>query len=220
MEDGLAAFSFFKKGFIPLGVMAQKGLAVLQHGCGGLFLVGKGIILLPKPVLQQLHVCAQTGERAAVVRFTHAELPRQIPALPDRFRGGCVHRGEPLGQERDRLTALHTACVFLQLTRDHGHGICFTGRAKKDEQVIIPAHLSDPGQVLPHRLRFMVREIADQDTENTALAQSAADVAGIEQGAHGKVRILGVRAYKASDDPLLGCFTQGTDGAEEIQTMR
>ena len=65
----------------------------------------------------------------------------------------------------------------------------------------------------------MAGQPAEDDAEDSALAQAAADIAGEEQELHGGISVLGIGADKAGDDLLIAHATESADGGEQIEAV-
>ena len=205
---------------VALAVVAEKGLAVLEHSLGGLLGVVKGVVPLTQVVLQNGDSGAQGREGLAVGGLGHAQALHQDPGREQGVGAAGVYRGEPLGHERDiPLSRLHGLHILGQLGSNVRDGRVFAGCVKEGEQIVPAAVLGDVAQVSDHRLGRETSHSLQDDAEGIALPQAAADVTGEEGDLHRRVSVLGPGPCKAVLNLFPGRPAQGAHGGKQVQTV-
>ena len=98
--------------------------------------------------------------------------------------------------------------------------LCAGRCIQEDEDVVPAAVLCDQWQIPNERSFLILREPFGQNTEYPALAQAAANVAGIEENLHGEIRIRSIRAKEVALDLGITLGAKRADRREQVKACR
>ena len=219
MESCLASGNLLHKLTVPELVIAEKRLAILEHGTRGLLRVVEGIVALTQVVLQNTNLASQSGECLAVLRLVQAECTGQLLCLLYSLHIMHIDRRKPLAQQRNRLTGLKGCHVSLELLTEQCLRLSINRGVEQNKDVIPAAILCNVREIAQKRSRPGLCQILQEHTEYTTLTEAASDIAGIEENLHGEVPVLSESAQKALLDLRLILATKRTDGGKQVQTV-
>ncbi len=217
VEFRLAQVYPIQEGPVAVSVIAQEGLAIFEHGLGGLLGVIEGVIPLSEIVLDDADASPQGGQGLAVVPFGQTEGTGDEPGFRHRLPAGGIGGGQPLSQQGYVALSGQGGKVLPELPAQQLQGLFAAGGVQQDEDVVPAAVLGDVGQVLHEGALLVGGKPGEDAPEHPALSQTAPHVPGKEEDLHGQVRVLRVRLEKTRADLLIVGMAQGADGGEQVQ---
>ena len=220
MHDRLTALDSAEVCLIALAVVPDKRLAVLEHRAGCLLGVIKGIVTLAQTVLDDVGVLPQRRQRLPVLLFRQIKCRRDLPAVCTGLRRGGIDRRQPLCQQRNRLAALHSGAVRIQLCADDRQCVRLACRAQQRTQIVVTAVFCNHPDIPADSLRLVLCKRLHCDPEEPALAEAAAGITDIKQDLHRPGRILCVGTDHGSGDVIFRRGAHPASTEEQIQTVR
>ena len=204
---------------VTLTVVTLESPAVFEHGLGRLLGVVEGIVLLPEVVLQNTDSGTEPGERLAVIALSHSEALDQKLGQANGVGIGGVHRRQPLGQQRDFALTVDRSKVRLELLFQKNKRGLAAGRVQQHENVVPAAVFRNIGEITDDGLGLVGSKPAKQGPENTALAESAADIPAVEENLHGEIRVLRIGTEETLGNLFIALTAQRADGCKKIQAV-
>ena len=200
-------------------VISHKCTAVSEHRLGGLSGVVEGVISLSQVVLDDADLCAQGRQSLAILCIVHSERPGKALCCLNRFRIGCVHGRQPLAKQGYRLSRLKSLLICKELLTQQFFRCPACRGVQQDKDIVPAAILRNVGKI-PNQGRHLVfRQPPEDRPEHRPLAETAADITGIEENLHGQIRILGKGAQETVFDLFLVLHPKRTDRCKQVQAV-
>ena len=204
---------------IALSVVSFECPAVDHHSPGG----NCGILnLIPTACRHQRLGDADPAAQGAHDALELIDRVAQLACGQDaEFSGLCGRRVsclDPLGQKRYHVSLPEAAAVLLKLRLHRLPHLILERSADQAVEVIVSSVDTDQIQIRTQCLRMHLRHVADDSPESFALAQSPADIAGVEGDSGREQRILMICLGEEALDADLFRTAKRTDHTEQIKS--
>ena len=205
---------------IAFTIVAIERFAVLEHGLGGLLGIVKGIVLHAEAILNDANTLAEFYQGLTILSIIHTEVAGNPLGTQDSLGIGCINGRQPLCQQADIVSHIHSVQICLQLLLDYKQSVLLTGSTHKAQQIVPTTVLCNVGNVLLGRSRLVLCKPLQAHTEHLSLAKATAYIAGKEKSLHCQVGIFSEGPDKAPQDLLFARASQCADSREQIQAIR